>query len=248
MAFAQNDRASAKTEVEWFAGRPEEYLSLGLQAREADALGQRRKARNLYRRASETALRQNLSTVAADASAADALADALAGDCRSVRKLGRPAFAAALCGDAKQAEKFAADQSKLLPNGTLWNAVQLPEIRAAIELNRGQPVKAVELLAPAAAFERAYAEVPYLKGLALIRLDKGAEAAAEFQKILDHKGATWGLFNSLSYLGLARASALAADKAKAGKAYRDFFEVWNDADGELPILKEARAEYNGKRK
>jgi eukaryotic-like serine/threonine-protein kinase len=248
MAFAEGDRTAAEEEIRWFAGKPEEYLSFGLQAKEADALGQRRKARDLYKRASETAGRQNLSSVASGFNAADALADALVGDCRSVRKLGRPAFAVGLCGDAVQAEKYAADQTKLFPNGTLWNAVQLPEIRAAIELHRGQPVKTVELLAPAAAFECAYGEVPYLKGLALLRLDKGEEATVEFQKILDHKGANWGLYYSLSYLGLARGSAIEVDTAKAGKAYRDFFGVWNDADKELPILKEARAEYYSNRK
>jgi hypothetical protein len=97
-------------------------------------------------------------------------------------------------------------------------------------------------------FERAYVEVPYLKGLALLRLSKGAEAAAEFRKVLDHKGASWGLYNSLSYLGLAHASAMAGDPATAEKGYREFFTLWNDADKELPILKEARMEYSGNRK
>jgi hypothetical protein len=70
--------------------------------------------------------------------------------------------------------------------------VQLPQVRAAIELRREQPAKAVELLASASPYERAYPGVPYLRGLAYLRLHKGAEAAAEFQKIVDHKGASWG--------------------------------------------------------
>lgn len=70
--------------------------------------------------------------------------------------------------------------------------MQLPEIRAAIELQRRQPDKAVELLASATPYERAYPEVVYLRGLAYLGLHKGPEAAAEFQKILDHKGASWG--------------------------------------------------------
>ena len=79
--------------------------------------------------------------------------------------------------------------------------MQLPEIRAAIELQRDQPAKAVELLASASPYERAYPEAVYLRGLAYLRLRKGVEAAAEFQKILDHKGASWGSHLALSELG-----------------------------------------------
>ena len=77
------------------------------------------------------------------------------------------------------------------PMEPFWNTVQLPGIRAAIELHRGQPARAVELLASASPYERAYPEAVYLRGMAYLRLRKGAEAAAEFQKILDHKGASW---------------------------------------------------------
>jgi serine/threonine protein kinase/tetratricopeptide (TPR) repeat protein len=242
IAFIEGDSAAAEKEIQWFAGRPEEYFSFGLQARQADSLGQRRKAKDLYRRASDTALRRALSGIASDFSESDALAGALTGDCQTARRLGRPPLALALCGDIAQAEKIAADTSKLFPNGTLWNAVQLPEIRAAIELRHDQPAKVVESLAPALPFERAYPDAPYLRGLSFLRLHKGVEAAAEFQKILDHKGANWGLYYSLSYLGLARASALAGDKVKAGRAFQDFFALWTTADSDIPILKEAKAE------
>jgi len=88
--------------------------------------------------------------------------------------------------------------------------------------------------------------------MAYLRLHKGAEAAAEFQKIVDHKGASWGAtwihpywgqFYSLSYLGMAHGSALAGNTAKARKAFQDFFELWKDADPDLPILQQAKAEY-----
>jgi eukaryotic-like serine/threonine-protein kinase len=157
-----------------------------------------------------------------------------------------------VCGDTTGAQKLAADMSKRFPNGITWNAVQLPEIRAAIELQRGQPAKAVELLASASPYERAYPEAVYLRGLAYLRLHKGPEAAAEFQKILDHMGASWastwrfpnwGLYYSISYVGLARASALAGDTAKARKAFKDFFELWKDADQNLPILIEAKKDH-----
>ena len=154
-----------------------------------------------YKRAAETALRQGFADVAAGFDEADARADALSGNCRTARRLGRPALALAICGDTAQAEKLAAETSKHFPNGTLWNAVQLPEIRAAIELQRDHPAKAVELLASASPYERAYPEAVYLRGMAYLSLQKGAEAAAEFQKIVDHKGASWGSYVDLSELG-----------------------------------------------
>jgi hypothetical protein len=124
------------------------------------------------------------------------------------------------------------------------------EIRAAIEIQR-QPAKAVELLASASPYERAYPETVYLRGLAYLRLRKGVEAATEFQKILDHKGASWGstwlypnwgLYYSISY-GLARGVALAGDTAKARKAFHEFFALWKDADPDIPIFQQAKAEY-----
>jgi tetratricopeptide (TPR) repeat protein len=130
--------------------------------------------------------------------------------------------------------------------------VQLPGIRAAIELHRGQPARAVELLASASPYERAHPEAVYLRGLAYLRLRKGAEAAAEFQKITDHKGASWastwqypnwGLHYAISYLGLARAYELTGDTVKARKAFQDLFALWKEADQDLPVLKQAQAEY-----
>jgi tetratricopeptide (TPR) repeat protein len=252
MAYIEGDPAAVARETLWYAGKPEEYLSFGLQAANRNVIGQRRESSKLYKRAAETALRLGLRDVAAGFEEADARADARAGNCWTARHLGRPALALALCGDATGAEKLAAETSKRLPNGTLWNAVQLPEIRAAIELQRGQPARAVELLASASPYERAYPEAVYLRGLAYLRLRKGLEAAAEFQKILDHKGASWGstwrypnwgLYYSISYVGMARASALAGDPAKARKSFENFFALWKDADQNLPILIEAKKDY-----
>ncbi len=252
IAYIEGDQTAVARETQWFAGKPEEYLSFGLQAAYRNVLGQRRESSKLYRRAAQTALRRDLGTVAAELEEADALADALSGNCGTARRLRRPALALAICGDVAESEKVAAQTTKLFPNGTIWNAVQLPEIRAAIAIKLDQPAKAVELLASASPYERAYPDAPYLRGLAYLRLKKGPEAAAEFRKILDHKGASWGstwmhpnwgLCYSLSYASLARASALAGDTAKARKAFNDFFALWKDADQDVPILMEARKEY-----
>ena len=107
-------------------------------------------------------------------------------------------------------------------------------------------------MAPAAPYERAYPEAVYLRGLAYLQLHKGSEAAAEFRKVVDHKGASWGstwrspnwgLSYSISYLGLARGYVLAGDMSNARKAYEDFFTLWKDADQDIPILREARSAY-----
>ena len=252
MAYIGDDQAAADKEIQWFAGKPEEYISLGLQAANRNVLGQRSESSKLYKRAAETALRRGLTDVAAGFEEADARADTLSGNCGTVRRLGRPALELAMCGDTAGAEKLAAATTARLPNGIVWNAVQLPEIRAAIDLQHGQPANAVDLLAAASPYERAYPDAVYLRGLAYLNLRKGVEAAAEFQKILDHKGASWGstwrypnwgLYYSLSYLGLARGSALAGDTSKARKAFQDFFALWKMADTDLPVLADARKEY-----
>jgi eukaryotic-like serine/threonine-protein kinase len=252
MAYIEGDQAAVTRETQWYAGKPEEYLSFGLQAANLNVLGQRRESSKLYKRAAETALRRGFRDVAARFEEADSRADALAGDCGTARTLGRPALALAMCGDTARAEKLAAETSKLFPNGTIWNAVQLPEIHAAIELQRDQPAKAVELLASASPYERAYPEVAYLRGLAYLRQRKGVEAAAEFQKILDHKGASWGstwlypnwgLYYSISYLGLGRACARAGDTANARLAFQRFFQWWKAPDSDIPILRQAKADF-----
>jgi eukaryotic-like serine/threonine-protein kinase len=192
IAYVEGDDTAAAREIQWFAGKPEEYLSSGLQAANQNALGQHRESSKFYRRAAETALRHGLRNAAAEFEEADARADAMSSNCQTVRQLGRPALALATCGDAAQAEKRVGETSKLFPNGPLWNAVQLPAIRAAIALKRDQPAHAVELLAAASPYERAYPEAVYLRGLAYLGLRESAKAAAEFEKILDHKGANWG--------------------------------------------------------
>ena len=239
-------------EIQWFAGKPEEYLSFGLQAANRNLHGQRHEAHELYQRAAETALRQGFRYVADEFEEADARADALSGNCQAARRLGRLALALAICRETAQAEKLAAETSRQFPNGTIWNAVQLPEIQAMIALNRGQPEESMKLLASASPYERAYPDAIYARGLVYIRMHKGAEAAAEFQKIVDHKGANWGAtwihpnwgqYYSLSYLGMARGFALTGDSVKAKEAFENFFGLWKDADPDLPVLKRAKEEF-----
>ena len=254
MAYIEGDQAAVAREIQWYAGKPEEYLSFGLQAANRNVLGQRRESNKLYKRAAETALRQGLRDVAADFDEADARADALSGNCQTARRLGRPALALAMCGDAAQAEKLAAETSKLFPNGTIWNAVQLPEIRAAIELQRDQPAKAVELLASASPYERAYPEAVYLRGLAYLRLHKGAEAAAEFQKIVDHKGANWGStwrppeLGTVLFAFLPGAGARLRARGRHGESQEGVPGLLRIVEGRRPRHSDPQASQSGVRK
>jgi eukaryotic-like serine/threonine-protein kinase len=256
-AYIQGDHGEAERQIQWLASRPEEYASLYEQAINAAVLGLLRTSEELLQRAGEMTRRRNLPEAVARYQAQAAQGDALAGNCEAARAKARgallpeqapadallAALPLALCGDAGVAQKTAQDTSKRYPVNTIWNAVQLPSIRAAVELSRNQPEKAVELLRSAPPYERVYAYVPYLRGLAYWRAGKGTEAAVEFQKILDHKAANWGPYYPLSYVGLARAAVLAGDTGRARKAYQDFLALWKDADPDLPILKEAKQEY-----
>ena len=252
LAYVQSDQESISREIRWFAGKPEEYLSFGLQAADRNVHGQRHKSHELYQRAADASRREGFRYVADEFEEADARADALSGNCQTVRRLAHPALASAICGEAAEAEKLVAETSRQFPNGTIWSAIQLPEIQAMIALNGGQPEESIKLLASASPYERSYIEAVYFRGLAYLRMRKGIEAAAEFQRIVDHKGASWGAtwvhpnwgqYYSLSYLGIARGFALAGETAKARRAYQDFFELWKDADSDVTVLKQAKSEY-----
>src|SRR5262249_12004154 len=126
------------------------------------------------------------------------------------------------------------------------NSVDIPTAKAALALHDGKPREAVEALKPALRYEPSFRSLlaTYLRGQAYLQSKSGAEAAAEFQKIVSHRGVAlrWPLF-PVSYLGLGRAYAIEGDQAKSRKAYDDFFAIWKDADPDIPILVQAKAEY-----
>ena len=124
--------------------------------------------------------------------------------------------------------------------------MSLPTIRGRIEIQRGNPKKAIELLQAAAPYELGSSgpAAIYVRGQAYLRAGAGTEAATEFRKIIDHRGVDpVSPLYPLAYLGLARAGVLAGETVKARKAYQDFFAFWKDADPDIPILREAKAEY-----
>jgi tetratricopeptide (TPR) repeat protein len=138
------------------------------------------------------------------------------------------------------------------PTNTVLKLYWLPTLKAAIELNGGNSAQALESLEAAAPYE--LGEPPptqegtlypaYLRGQAYLLARQGQAAATEFQKFLDHRGIVINFpLGALAHLGLARAYALSGDTAKAKTAYQDFFALWKDADPDIPILKEVKAEY-----
>lgn len=155
--------------------------------------------------------------------------------------------------DVSQAQKIADDLSRRFPQNTVLNAVSVPVIRASVELQRSNPKAAIESLQQASAYElgvrkqrpslASFAPI-YLRGEAYLRTGAGQEAAAEFQKILGHRGVDpLSFYYALAHLGLGRAYALQGDTTKARIAYQDFLALWKDADPDIPILRAAKSEY-----
>jgi eukaryotic-like serine/threonine-protein kinase len=126
----------------------------------------------------------------------------------------------------------------------LIQAVFVPWVQAFAALNGGSPKKAIELLNPASPYDKANTADMYVRGLGYLKMGQGNEAAQEFQKLLSlHNFAATDLLLPIAHLGLGRAYALSGDNAKSRAAYQDFFALWKDADPDIPILKEAKAEY-----
>ena len=259
IAFIQGDAAAMKQELEWAKGRPDEYAAQGWQADTAAFSGQLRKARELSGNALELALQRDLKEVAAQLAAGTAVRDAQFGDCGRVKEqiakalgisrgqltLALAANALAACGDVTQTKPIIDELSKRFPTDTLLNQQRIPLIQAHLEMRRGNSAQALQLLEATRSYA-AYLLFPvaYLRGQAYLAEQKGAEAAAQFQEILDHRGwSPLSYFYPLAHVGLARAAVLQGDTAKARKAYQDFFALWKDADSDVSVLIEARKEY-----
>ena len=145
-------------------------------------------------------------------------------------------------GEVTQAEALAAKLDRLFPEDTMIQKNALPRIRSIIERERGNSVKAVGLLAPVTQFPNGL--VFYHLAQAYAVAGEHANAAAEFEKVIVHRGwPEWEVSSPLAQLGLARAYAMQGDRENSRKAYDDFFTTWKDADPDIPILRQARAEY-----
>jgi DNA-binding winged helix-turn-helix (wHTH) protein/tetratricopeptide (TPR) repeat protein len=258
LAFLRGDAAGMAREAVWAVGRPgiEDRL-INLQSDTAAFTGHLVEANALTERAAGMARQAEEKEAAAGYLAEAAVREALAGNLAAARRWTAAALQAssdqdaetalvlALVGDLARAQKFADDLAKRNPQ----DAVNPPMVRAVIALRQRSPAKAIADLQVAAPYD--LGEVSqltlypvYIRGQAFLAEHQGAAAAAEFQKILDHPGLALNeIISPLAHLGLAHAYVLEGDKTKAKAAYRDFLTLWRDADPDIPILKQAKAEY-----
>ena len=264
IAVAQGDRATQEREDALLKGDAQRELNLASRdASLAAYRGQLKQARELFMRASQMALGLDLKESAAAAIADEAVTEADFGYRTEAAKGATAALAIsrspdllysaartlALAGEANEAETLIVELGKRRPKDVGVHSVEVPEVKAINEINRGNPTKAIELLETATPYDGGFwFGVRYTRGKAYLRAGNGDKAAEEFQKVLALRNWLWALSYtsprmSLPELGLARAYALQGDKAKSRMAYQDFFALWKDADPDIPVLKEAKAEY-----
>jgi predicted Zn-dependent protease len=158
------------------------------------------------------------------------------------------ALAFALAGNTSEALRLSKPLNTRAESDPDLRDIRLPELFAVMEIHRGDPARAVELLEPVKRFEEGWSDsywAAYLRGQAYLAAGQGAEAAEQFQNVVDHRGLVQNaLFGALAPLGLARSYALQGDPHKARSCYDDFFALWKDADSDIPLLKQARVEYS----
>jgi serine/threonine protein kinase/tetratricopeptide (TPR) repeat protein len=203
----------------------------------------------------ESALREALFGNAAAAQQAVTEAEQIVNDGAKASALldvrGGAALALAIAGDAARAQTLAADLNLRFPEATFVQFGYLPEIWAALALNQGKPQNAIERLLAASSYElgaspgAAFMMMPvYLRGQAYLAAHQGAEAAREFQQLIDHPGLVGNSpLGALAHLGLGRAYAMQGDMMRAHTSYQEFLALWTAADPDIPILKQAKAEY-----
>ncbi len=278
LAFIRADSTAMETEVQWYAGKPDENFSFALASDTEAYAGHLGKARELTKRATESAVVADnkesgalWQAIAAQREAAFgnfAQAKQAAGDAYklvpgSQGVAAESALAFAMAGDKSRAESVAQDLAKRFPLDTQMQLVWLPAIRAQLALDKKNPALALNTLQATSPIELGQIGFVlnmsclypvYVRGEAYLADGQGKAAAVEFQKILDHSGIVWNCWTgALAHLGMARANTLEikisegadadAARVRALIAYEDFFALWKDADPDIPVLKQAKAEY-----
>jgi len=269
IAYLQNDSAGMAQQVASAAGTPgvEDWL-LGLEGDTAAYSGRLRVAREFSHQAMDSAERAGEEEAAGTYSAASGLREALFGNADEARRRASlemkhlashdaqyaAALALAYVGDDRQAQALTAGLAQSFPKATIVQYNYLPTLRAKLALSNGNASEALESLRGAGPYElgqttysiyRCTAMFPvYVRGEAYLATHQGNEAAAEFQKILDHRGIVLNEpIGALAHLQIGRAYALQGDTAKARAAYQDFLTLWKDADSDIPVLIAAKGEY-----
>ncbi len=279
LAFLGGDSAAMAEQQQWFAGKPD-YENLGLAlASDTEAYGGHLgKARELTNRAVDSAIRADSKESGATWQENAAVAQAAYGNPAEARQSAaeglklaptsqgvevEAALAFAMAGDTARAESLTQDLGRRFPLDTQMQSLWLPAIQAQLALDKKNPAAALSAVQAAAPIELGQILFVnnmsclyhvYIRGEAYLAAGQGKEAAAEFQKIIDHSGIVWNCWTgALAHLGVARANALQAKTSQGADAdaarvralasYKGFLNLWKDADPDIPILKEAKAEY-----
>ena len=268
LAFVQGDTASMKEQDTWAAGKPlVDAMQYTLNSSVEAYHGRFARARELMGEAEAGAARAGGKEIVGIMKILHGPGEAEIGNTnlalRSVADAWTPgsgqieaveptaALTLALVGKEAEARKLVDKMNQESPRDTITQSYVDPSIRAAIELQSNNPSKAVELLKASAPYELADVDLPpnalypaYLRGVAYLKAGHGQQAAAEFQRVIDHPGVVLlHLQGALAHLQLARAQAMAGDKAAARQSYQDFLTLWKDADPDIPIYQQAKAEY-----
>jgi hypothetical protein len=278
LAFLGADSAAMAEQQQWYAGKSEENFGLALASDTEAYSGYLAKARELTKRAVDSAIKADSKESGAIWQANAAIEQAAYGNLTEARQSAvealklvstsqgvevEAALAFAMADDTARAESLAQDLGKRFPLDTQMQSLWLPAIQGQLALDKKNPASAVTTLQAASAIELGQinfvANVSclyhvYIRGDAYLAAGQGSAAAAEFQKIIDHSGIVWNCWTgALAHLGVARANALQsrtsqgadadAARSRALAAYKDFLTRWKDADPDIPILKEAKAEY-----
>ncbi len=273
LALATGDSKGLHEQSAWFASQPEyQALGMSLDAGSEASAGRLNRARDLNRKAADAALKNDDKEAAAVWWSDSAIGEALFGNAAQARRAAvrslelapasqdvemQAALAFAMVGDRVRAQSLRQALDKRFPLNTEVQSLWLPTIDAQMELAARKPAAAIVRLQAATPMELGVGNClypVYVRGEAYLAAGQGNAAAGEFQKILDHSGIVWPCSTgALARLGLARANALesrtdqgpAADaaRARALSAYRDFLALWNDADPDIPVLKQAKVEY-----
>jgi eukaryotic-like serine/threonine-protein kinase len=266
-AFLQSDTAEMERQLSWAAGKPgTEDLLLSFQSDTEAYYGRLKSAQVFTRRAIGSAVRADSKETAAMWQANASLREAEFGNFANARQAASEAlslssgrdvrlFAAltyARIGESARSKTMIAELEKNYPSDTLLRGYWLPTLKGALELSTNHPEQALVFLEAALPYE--LGQPPqlqvgtmypvYLRAQAQLAIHNGSAAAAEFQKFLDHRGVILNFpLGTLARLGLARAYALQGNAAKARASFQDFFTLWKDADPDIPVLKQAKAEY-----
>jgi hypothetical protein len=268
--FIADDNHGMAEEGSWFEGHPDlkhEYFAL--EADTAAYYGHLQKARELTKRAADAADRTDNKESSALWQDNAAFREAVFGNMAEARQDAAAALAHAassndaqtesalvfaMAGDSSRAQSIVQALTKRYPLNTQIQSYWLPVVQAELALSQKNPSRTIELLQTPAPMELAptFASLNntclypiYIRGEAYLSQKQGTAAAAEFQKILNHRGLVWNCpTGAYARLGLARAYALSGDTAKAKSAYSDFLTLWKDADPDILILRQAKSEYS----